>query len=129
MGDKYTIDQEFCKSDVYFRAMASIHKFLRYIIVSNISYKKNDTIIRLIYTDKEFKEIRNDQQLYSIIRLVVVLANNIHIQENETRVLSKIYTYLTHLFRENNIDKIDMIDEVYDLYGLYGLTDYSKNTI
>jgi len=116
MGNKYTIDQEFCKSAVYFCAMASTHTFIRDVIVGNISYKKNDTILRLIYTDKELCRIRNDQQLYSIIRLVVVLANNINIQENETGLLSKLYAYLIELFKENNIEKIDMIDEVYRIY-------------
>ena len=111
---KYTIDEDFCKSKEYFIAMTRIHEFLKDVIVDDISDVKNDTMIKLLYTD-------NESQMYSIIRLVVVLANNIYIKENETGVLSKLYTYLIELCKEKNRDKIDMIDEV---YRIYGLTDY-----
>ena len=51
--------------------MARLHEFLKDVIVDDISDVKNDIMIKLLYTD-------NDSQMYSIIRLVVVLANNIH---------------------------------------------------
>ena len=96
---KYTINEEFCKSKKYFIAMARLHEFLKDVIVDDISDVKNDTMIKLLYTD-------NDSQMYSIIRLVVVLANNIDIQQNEIKIVSKLYKYLIQLFKENNIDKM-----------------------
>ena len=132
-SDKYTVDKVFCTTPEYFKAMATIHEFLRDVIVNNTTYDVNDVNIELI--NERHKKLMNlitinsndTNRLYSIIRLAVVLANNIDIQytdknENETEIMPKLYTYLKYVLPSH----LDMINYVYIVYNFKN--NYFKNS-
>ena len=124
-SDKYTVDKAFCTTPEYFKAMATVHEFLRDVIVNNTTYDVNDANLKIINDrhKKFMKLITNNindiNRLYSIIRLAVVLANNIDIQytdknNNETEIMPKLYVYLKHVLPY----QLDIINEAYKIYDL-----------
>ena len=134
-SDKYTVDKVFCTTPEYFKAMATIHEFLRDVIVNNTTYDVNDANLKIINDrhKKFMKLITNNindiNRLYSIIRLAVVLANNIDIQytdknNNETEIMPKLYVYLKHILPLHldilhlDVLHLDIINEAYKIYDL-----------
>jgi len=110
----------FCETKEYFTIVASSHRFLRDCLVNtdlNTSYKiSNKIMVDFIEKYKDTRDILN-----SIIRVLVVAANNIDIQytnnddnKTETNILQKLYDFLKVQLPNN----ISMINTVYKMYNL-----------
>ena len=110
----------FCETKEYFTIVASSHRFLRDCLVNteiNASYKSsNKTMLDFIEKYKDTRAILN-----SIIRVLVVAANNIDIQytnndvnKTETDILQKLCDFLKVQLPNN----ISMINTVYKMYNL-----------
>jgi hypothetical protein len=119
-SSEYHASKIFCETKEYFTIVASSHRFLRDCLVNtdlNTSYKiSNKIMVEFIEKYKDTRDILN-----SIIRTLVVAANNIDIQytnndENntETNILQKLYDFLKVQLPNN----ISMINTVYKMYNL-----------
>ena len=128
---KYTDDKTFLTSPEYFSSMTTIDEFLRDIIVTNTTNIEliiaRHTNFMKLFTCINKNDKKYDEKLYNIIRLVVVLANNINIQytdikKNEIEITPKIYKYLKFVLPLH----IELINEIYNMYHL--TNSFNKNS-
>lgn len=112
---EYNVDNVFCTSPEYFKAMSCTHRFIRDILSND---KENDNITSkksMIALLNKYKEANERVHLYSIIRLTVVAALNLDIVNNngkEMNLVDKLYRFLL----ENLNNDKNMIDYVYNIY-------------
>ena len=127
---EYNVDDAFCTTPEYFKAIATTHRFIRDILSTNDENYNNHTSKKaMIALLNKYKEANERVHLYSIIRLTVVAALNLDIVNNngkEMNLVDKLYRFLL----ENLISDKNMIDYVYNIYNINLLpTEQSTSSI
>jgi hypothetical protein len=127
---EYNVDDAFCTSPEYFKAIATTHRFIRDILSTNDENYNNHTSKKaMIALLNKYKEANERVHLYSIIRLTVVAALNLDIVKNNGKEMILVYKLYRFLL-ENLISDKNMIDYVYNIYNINLLpTEQSTSSI